>query len=296
MVNPPVIKWVTALPDSAVIAEEDGVHYYVVQGVNEFMHYIVDRGVLRSITIQHPNVSTGTELPGYYTSEVLTERRWKGKPIYRKVYTIEMTGNQIPVGEITMDTITDIDEPVGNWSFQEYGESYYMYDTNTMQHGGGGVPIEYVFITSAKDVVFSISGWSNSFSKINYVLEYTKITDTTASPVAATPVGYNLTDIWCYTGRCRRGMPEQIIEMHISTIPNATLQSYPIPDFDVTKTYYVDTANSYIRNPNTLDTITIGTASGGDWLAAWVTGDDVVLSTSAAYPGYEGYITLISIG
>jgi len=120
------------------------------------------------------NTISVSEAPGYSTEEVLTERRWvDGKPIYRKVVIINRTNtswsNQPYADDVefVVSNIVEWQQGTNEWlnGGQISGSTSYT-DSSVSPNG-----INYVFRNTTYD-------------KMKVIIEYTKTTDTTSSPVA----------------------------------------------------------------------------------------------------------------
>jgi len=92
---------------------------YVVKGTdNELSIVMCDANKVEFTFKKAPqrlNTYTGIgELPPYQSEETLTERRYNGKPVYRR--SIEFLGNPYTaLGLLELATIPDLETPIGNW-------------------------------------------------------------------------------------------------------------------------------------------------------------------------------------
>ena len=117
-------------------------------------------------------------LPGYSTTETLTEKRWiDGKPIYRKVITATPTksdGSTVIIDANIKDSTTLLIN-----SNIIVDESEGLYDKNVSSNSMG------CFIGTASTGLYFGNSYAGNVGKTCYVwIEYTKSTDTSGSPVA----------------------------------------------------------------------------------------------------------------
>jgi hypothetical protein len=123
--------------------------------------------------IRH-RLSTNLEYDVYSTTETLTNKIWKGKPVYRKIVEYGDLSNlannsnswyTYPLGINDIDEISDADIHLSG-KHQHYSH-FLKYSSQ----------FRYFLNKSGFSFVFS-SGFRSSFEDVNVILEYTKTTNT----------------------------------------------------------------------------------------------------------------------
>lgn len=109
----------------------------------------------------------------YSTTETLTDKVWKGKPVYRKIIEYgdlshlannSNTWSTYPLGINDIDEISDADIHLSG-KHQHY--SHYLNASSQIRY----------FLSKSGLVFVFTSAYSSSFEDVNVILEYTKTTD-----------------------------------------------------------------------------------------------------------------------
>lgn len=237
--------------------------------------YIYKDGKLTPFIIKN----AGTELPPFKLGvEVLTTERWiNGKPIYTKV---------IDFGALPNTTTKNIAHGVT-------GHEYIEFTAISFTVVGG----KYIMLPSKEttwEVHFSVNGANlTAITNQNFtvyaftyvVLRYTKVADTSGSPVAAiAPVIKEDLNLAQETsaGFRRNGKDVYMMEVDFGALPNATSKSVSIPGYNAAYKYWLDLSNSYISAPDTGDTyplIVPGIASLTHGVNAYINLGNIVILT-----------------
>lgn len=225
-----------------------------------------------------------TGLPPYSTSEVLTAERWiDGKPIYRKVFTVNSLTNTeqyIDTG-LLVSAINIVKEEgvvkLPNGNIVDCSYSIVNVYTNT--------------IATNIRIAYSITvGGTN----LQYTLYYTKTTDTASSPVALVGSAENITTgVEYLVPKTIDGKQVYGRRIDYGYLPNATSKSIAIPNYNPSYTYWISPSDSKAYSPLDQNIITLPTARNDIYFV----GVDVLRSnirafTDGDYSGYYAYITL----
>jgi len=201
------------------------------------------------------------ELPRYSTTEILTSERWiDGKPIYRKVYTFSS-----PVASETLidTTINSTNNNIVNsWINSRDAAG----NTFTVPANLATTASHYSYLSPSGLYLLTPSSWIES----RLIIYYTKASDTSASPVAlisaiSTTEGklnydYNISSSeYIIPGKFRNGKQVYGIEIDCGALPNASVKTVSIPNYNSNYQYLINGSESY--SSGTSSTISLPYAS-----------------------------------
>lgn len=180
---------------------------------------------------------SSSELPPFSETEVLTSRRWTdGKPIYRKVIDFGALPDndikKIPHGVVDYEVFT-----------QMYGTSLSGLDvTLPLPHASSTGPASVQLWRDTTDIGVITSNDRTGYTDTQIVLEYTKTTDTSSSPVALIGGAAALTENT--TVNFNSGMTSAQIQALIDAQPK-NLGTYTLTFQFADGTYTLDTQMNF---------------------------------------------------
>lgn len=225
-----------------------------------------------------------TELPPYSTSEVLTSERWiDGKPIYRKVFTVNSLTNTeqyIDTG-LLVSAINIVKEEgvvkLSNGNIVDCSYSIVNVYTNT--------------IATNIRIAYSITvGGTN----LQYTLTYTKTTDTAASPVALVGSSQNITTgVEYIVPKTIDGKQVYGMRVDCGYLPNNSIKAISIPNYNSAYSYSINFGESHAHGASNFDLPLNFYYSPTQYILAYVENSNIkIKNTEASWVNNIAYVTL----